>query len=138
MNEIMTSPRVADEYLGDPWQRKHYESPALQNVDKLSMTRPQDIISLSGLAHVGLSNRLNEVMRWKPRNVSCSPYRHDLHRRRSLTYLIISQPDNLKGSGLETVLATSIFAIIGAVSLQHGAEAASKLARDRVIRRIKQ
>ncbi|KAG6355975.1 hypothetical protein INS49_015360 [Diaporthe citri] len=115
MNEIMTSPRVADEYLGDPWKRKHYESPALQNVDKLSMTRPQDMVSVSGLASVGLNNRLNEVMRWKPRN-----------------------PDNLKGSGIETVLATSIFAIIGAVSLQHGAEAASKLAREKVIRRIKQ
>lgn len=114
MNEIMTSPRAPDDYLNDPWRRKHYESPALQNVDKLSMNRPQDIVSLSGLAHVGLSNGLNEVMRWKPKN-----------------------PDNLKGSGLESVLATSIFAIIGAVSLQHGAEAASKIARERVIRRIR-
>lgn len=73
MNEIMTSTRVAEEYLGDPWKRKHYDSPALQNVDKLSVTRPQDIVSLSGLASVGLNNRLNEVMRWKPRNVSWFP-----------------------------------------------------------------
>lgn len=78
MNEIMTSPRVPDEYLGDPWKRKHYDSPALQNVDKLSMTRPQDIVSLSGLASVGLNNRLNEVMRWKPRNVSW-PLRSHAH-----------------------------------------------------------
>lgn len=76
MNEIMTSPRVADEYLDDPWRRKHYESPALQNVDKLSMTRPQDIVSLSGLASVGLNNKLNDVMRWKPKNVSWSLHRH--------------------------------------------------------------
>lgn len=111
----MTSPRAPDDHMGDPWMRKHYESPALQNVDKLSVARPQDIITLSGLANIGLSNRLHEVMRWKPRN-----------------------PDNLKGSGMESVIATSIFAIIGAMSLQHGAEAASKLARERVIRRIKQ
>lgn len=73
MNEIMTSPRVPDEYLGDPWRRKHYESPALQNIDKLSMTRPQDIVSLSGLSSVGLNYGLSEVMRWKPRNVSWPP-----------------------------------------------------------------
>lgn len=85
MNEIMTSPRVADDYLGDPWKRKHYDSPALQNVDKLSMTRPQDIISLSGLASVGLNNRLNEVMRWKPRNVSWSLCRHAPRRCRAPT-----------------------------------------------------
>jgi large subunit ribosomal protein L15 len=52
--------------------------------------------------------------------------------------MIVTQPDNLKGSGLESVLATCIFAIIGVVSLQHGANFASKLARERVIRRLKQ
>lgn len=66
----MTSPGVPDDHLGDPWKRQHYDSPALQNVDKLSITRPQDTVTLSGLASLALNSRLNEVMRWKPRNVS--------------------------------------------------------------------
>lgn len=114
MNEIMTSSHISEnQQLADPWNRKHFESPALQNVDKLSTTRPQDIMSVSNLAAFAINVRLNEVVRWKPRN-----------------------PDNVKGSGIETVLATSIFAIVGAVALQNGGEVASRLAREKVLRRI--
>ncbi|KUI70210.1 hypothetical protein VM1G_06321 [Cytospora mali] len=113
MNEIMTSTHLTENELTDPWNRKPFESPALQNVDKLSTTRPQDVMSVSDLAAVAINLRLNEVVRWKPRN-----------------------PDNLKGSGIETALATSIFAIVGAVALQNGGEVASKLAREKVLRRI--
>lgn len=70
MNEIMTSAHISENQLADPWKRKHFQSPALQNVDKLSMTRPQDIMSVSNLAAVAINNRLTEVVRWKPRNVS--------------------------------------------------------------------
>lgn len=71
MNEIMTSSHISeDQQLADPWNRKHFESPALQNVDKLSTTRPQDIMSVKNLADVAINARLNEVVRWKPRNVS--------------------------------------------------------------------
>lgn len=70
MNEIMTSSHIAENQLADPWKRKHFESPALQNVDKLSITRPQDLVSVSNLASVAINARLNEVVRWKPRNVS--------------------------------------------------------------------
>lgn len=79
MNEILTSSHISEsQQLADPWNRKHFESPALQNVDKLSTTRPQDIMSVSNLAAVAISAKLNEVVRWKPRNVSetnhiCSP-----------------------------------------------------------------
>lgn len=77
MNEIMTSSHISrEQQLADPWNRKHFESPALQNVDKLSTTRPQDIMSVSDLAAVAISSKLNEVVRWKPRNVSTTilPY----------------------------------------------------------------
>lgn len=71
MNEIMTSSHISEnQQLADPWNRKHFESPALENVDKLSTTRPQDIMSVSNLAAFAINVRLNEVVRWKPRNVS--------------------------------------------------------------------
>ncbi|KAK7740922.1 hypothetical protein SLS53_004985 [Cytospora paraplurivora] len=113
VNEILTSSHISENQLADPWKRKPFESPALQNVDKLSMTRPQDIMSIENLAAVAINAKLNEVVRWKPRN-----------------------PDNLKGSGLDTVLATSVFAIIGAVALQNGGDVASRVAREKVLRKI--
>lgn len=59
-----------EEKLGDPWLRQHHTSPAVDNVDKLSMLRPQDFCSVPRLAEIGLRHRLDEVIRWKPRNVS--------------------------------------------------------------------
>jgi large subunit ribosomal protein L15 len=39
----------------------------------------------------------------------------------------------MKGSGSEVVYSTSLFAIIGAVALQKGGEAANEIARSRVL-----
>ncbi|PSR79522.1 ribonuclease-III-like-domain-containing protein, partial [Coniella lustricola] len=113
MNAIMTRPMTVQPHLGDPWKREHFKSPALQNVDKLSVDRPQDLMSVESLARVGLKTQLDQVMRWKPRI-----------------------PENLKSSGIEVVLSTTIFAIVGAVSLQHGGEVASRIAREKVLGRL--
>lgn len=75
VNEILTSSHISENQLADPWKRKPFESPALQNVDKLSMTRPQDIMSIENLAAVAINAKLNEVVRWKPRNVSATFWR---------------------------------------------------------------
>lgn len=121
--------------LADPYDRQPFSHPALANIDKLAAKQPQDIISKERLAKLGLDTGLHEVTRWKPRVVSlsfCLP--SALPGRSLLTNTL--QPENLRGSGLETVLATSIFAIVGAISLQHGAEAASRVAREKIIRRV--
>lgn len=70
MNAIMSRPGTVERHLDDPWKRDHFASPGLANVDKLSVNRPQDFMSVEDLAKVGLKTQLNEVMRWKPRNVS--------------------------------------------------------------------
>lgn len=70
MNAIMTRTGTVEDHLGDPWKRDHFQSPALANVDKLSVNRPQNFMSLQELAKVGQKTGLDEVMRWKPRNVS--------------------------------------------------------------------
>lgn len=43
---------------------------------------------------------------------------------------------NLRSSGFDVVLSTTIFAIVGAVSLQHGGEVASRIAREKVLGRM--
>jgi large subunit ribosomal protein L15 len=39
-------------------------------------------------------------------------------------------------SGLTTVLATCLYAIVGAISLQHGAEVAHKVVRERILKKV--
>lgn len=70
MNGIMTQPTEVEAFLDDPWKREHFSSPALANVDKLSKQRPQDYMSMQGLGRVGIKTQLDQVMRWKPKNVS--------------------------------------------------------------------
>ncbi len=51
--------------------------------------------------------------------------------------LTSGQTDSLKSSGVDVVLNHVILAIIGAVSMQNGAEVANKFVRERILRRLK-
>lgn len=73
MNHIMASPGNPSTEVEDPYDRKPYNSPALNNVDKLSIASPQDLLTKEKMASIGLEFRLHEVTRWKPRVVSLSP-----------------------------------------------------------------
>ena len=53
---------------------------------------------------------MDKVVRWKPK-----------------------KSDNLQGSGVETVLAHTVYSIIGALALQRGGEVAARTARERVL-----
>ncbi len=44
--------------------------------------------------------------------------------------------DNLEGSGIDTVLAEAVFAIVGAIALQQGGRVAARVARERVLDHI--
>ncbi|CAN8096220.1 unnamed protein product [Discula destructiva] len=114
MNGIMTAPIHVERILDDRWKRQPFRSPALANVDKLSKQRPADYMSIHSLAQVGIKTQLDQVMRWKPR-----------------------VPSDLGFSGIDVVLATTLFAIVGAVSLQHGGEVASRVARENILGRMK-
>jgi large subunit ribosomal protein L15 len=46
------------------------------------------------------------------------------------------QPEDLESSGLTVVLNTALYAIVGAISLQHGAEVAHRIVRDKILRRL--
>lgn len=47
--------------------------------------------------------------------------------------MFLLQPNDLRASGLELVLAHTMYAIIGAVSLEKGGLVATNLARERIL-----
>jgi large subunit ribosomal protein L15 len=47
--------------------------------------------------------------------------------------MYLLQPEDLRRSGYDLVLAHTLYAIIGAVSLEKGAVVATKLARERIL-----
>ncbi|KAK0741395.1 ribonuclease-III-like-domain-containing protein [Schizothecium vesticola] len=97
----------------DKYSREPFRSPALEMVDKLNTKQPRDIIYKEKMAGLAMEIGLNQVVRWKP-----------------------GKPENLEGSGQTVVLTTCLYAIIGAIGLQHGAEVAHKVARERILNRI--
>lgn len=42
----------------------------------------------------------------------------------------------MRASGFAPVMSGALFAIIGAISLQHGGKVASKLVRERILRKL--
>jgi hypothetical protein len=60
--------------------------------------------------------------------------RYIVYLRHRANVRSFTQPENLAGSGLVVVLTQTLFAIAGAVSLQQGADVASKVVRDRILR----
>jgi large subunit ribosomal protein L15 len=48
-------------------------------------------------------------------------------------YADIAQADDLQGSGIESVLMTSLYAIVGAVALEQGGEVANKVVQDKIL-----
>ncbi|KAK3360454.1 ribonuclease-III-like-domain-containing protein [Lasiosphaeria hispida] len=111
---ILVSPAgLSETVTPDAFNRTHFSHPALASADKLSNQQPQEIIQKEKMAKLAVEIGLPEVLRWKPR-----------------------LPENLEGSGLTVVLNQTLYAIIGAISLQHGAEVAHKVARERFLRRL--
>ncbi|KAK4153665.1 ribonuclease-III-like-domain-containing protein [Chaetomidium leptoderma] len=111
---IMVTPTsTRDSPIQDQFGREPFQNSALANIDKLSTRQPQDIASKEKLAKLAMDVGLPEVTRWKPK-----------------------MPENLEASGLTVVLNTSLFAIIGAISLQHGAEVAQQVVQEKILRRL--
>ncbi|KAJ0299553.1 mitochondrial 54S ribosomal protein mL57 [Colletotrichum fioriniae] len=97
------------------YQRTHFEHPALTRVDNLNAQQPQKLVTKEKVEALALAAGLDKVLRWKP--AKCR-----------------FQPENLSGSGQQIVLNSAVFAIVGAITLQHGAEVAGRVIRDRILR----
>ncbi|CAE7186777.1 hypothetical protein CFE70_006502 [Pyrenophora teres f. teres 0-1] len=94
----------------DEFGRKPYLHPALNGLQGLTNEAESLILSKSRLAPIAEQYGLDKVTRWKP-----------------------MRADNLKGSGIETVLMTTLYAIVGAVALERGGEVANKLVQEKIL-----
>ncbi|KAM0231747.1 hypothetical protein ACHAPO_008327 [Fusarium lateritium] len=110
---------VAKEPMGEPRQdvynREPFIHPKLQSVDNLTIQGAKDIAGKTNLSALAADVGLIDVVRWKPKNVQ-----------------------KLKQSGVDVVLNGAIMAIIGAVTLQHGAVVASQVIRERILSRLQE
>ncbi|PSK36690.1 54S ribosomal protein L15, mitochondrial [Elsinoe australis] len=79
----------------------------LENLTVFAKTRVQDPRRLAGLAR---EKGLERVVRWKPRKTS-----------------------DLQSSGVDTVLAHTLYAIVGALSLQRGGDTTTQLVKERIL-----
>ncbi|KAI0377963.1 ribonuclease-III-like-domain-containing protein [Hypomontagnella monticulosa] len=112
---IITSPPSYQEPENDPFadRRKPFEDPVLRGIDNLSERQPSEVFSMEKLAKFAMDTGLAGVVRWKPR-----------------------MPDNIKGSGFDPVMTGAVFALIGAVALQQGSKIASRIVRERLMKRM--
>ncbi|KAI0884283.1 ribonuclease-III-like-domain-containing protein [Annulohypoxylon maeteangense] len=112
---IISSPRSLDNYpdtFAD--RRKPFEDPIVGGVDNLSSRQPSDMLSPEKLAQLALDTGLTTVVRWKPR-----------------------MPENIKGSGFDPIMSAAVYALIGAVSLQQGGKMASRIVRERILKKLR-
>ncbi|KAK4096708.1 hypothetical protein N658DRAFT_501276 [Parathielavia hyrcaniae] len=110
---IIVAPTPARDPPRDPFGREPFQHSALANIDKLNAKQPVNVVSKEKLAKLAVDVGMPEVIRWKPR-----------------------MPENLEASGMTVVLNTTLFAIVGAISLQHGAEVAQQVVREKILRRL--
>ncbi|ELQ33159.1 RNase III domain-containing protein [Pyricularia oryzae Y34] len=94
--------------------RQPFEHPALARVNNLAHVNYRDIVDQVKLARLGMEYGLHEVVRWQPRAIS-----------------------SINSSGMQKVMKDCIYAIIGAISMQHGAEVARRVCRERVIKKVR-
>lgn len=87
-----------------------YEHPALEGLENLTVFAKRNVLDPNRLAKLATSYGINQVVRWKPK-----------------------KSDNLAGSGENTVLAQTMYSIIGALALQRGGEVAARTVRDRIL-----
>ncbi|KAI1747393.1 RNase III domain-containing protein [Xylaria castorea] len=112
---IITSPPKYDNIVADPYadKRQPSEDPALRSLDNLSGNQPNDIFTLEKLSKLAVDTGLSRVVRWKPR-----------------------MPESPLKSGLPVVMSGAVYALVGAIALQNGGKAASKIVRERIMKRI--
>ncbi|KAE8376797.1 ribonuclease-III-like-domain-containing protein [Aspergillus bertholletiae] len=93
----------------DAFDRTPFTHPALDGLENLNR-RKNLLTGKSRLAEVAQKYELEKVLRWNPR-----------------------KPNNLASSGIELVLAHTMYAIVGAIALEKGGLVANKVTRERIL-----
>ncbi|KAF6823522.1 RNAse III domain-containing protein [Colletotrichum plurivorum] len=97
----------------DEFGRTPFRHPSLARIDNLNVQLPFEVITKEKIEQLAMDVGLDKVVRWKP-----------------------GKPENLAGSGQQIVLNSALFAIVGAINLQHGAEIAGRIIRERILKLI--
>ncbi|KAK7189835.1 uncharacterized protein CC84DRAFT_1094804 [Paraphaeosphaeria sporulosa] len=109
--QVEAWPRKADGTpLTDGYGRVPFVHPALHGLQGLTGEAKGRVLDKSRLAGLAERYGLDKVTRWQPKRA-----------------------DNLQSSGLESVLNTSLYAIIGALALERGGEVANKVTQDKIL-----
>jgi large subunit ribosomal protein L15 len=104
---LLRSPPPPSMNLAD---RNIFKHPSLEGVENLTPFAKARILSVERLSNLARTYGMDRVVRWQPKNA-----------------------DNLEGSGVNTVLAHTVYSVIGALALQRGGEVAARAARERVL-----
>jgi large subunit ribosomal protein L15 len=99
----------------------------LNGLQGLSEEVESKVLDKARLSQLAEQYGLDKVTRWKPKQVRMISWA-GLGECANTT-----QADNLQGSGIESVLMTSLYAIVGAVALEKGGETANKLVQDKIL-----
>ncbi|OCK72832.1 hypothetical protein K432DRAFT_387677 [Lepidopterella palustris CBS 459.81] len=94
----------------DAYNREPFTHPALTGLLNLSPTTEAAALDKTRLAAIAQRYGIDKVTRWKPKKA-----------------------DNLQGSGVEAVMVTSLYAIVGAVALEKGGEVANRIVKQAVL-----
>ncbi|PNS21129.1 hypothetical protein CAC42_3467 [Sphaceloma murrayae] len=86
------------------------EGETVGGLDNLTGYKKSRVLDRRRLAALARAKGLDRVVRWKPKKT-----------------------DDLKASGVDTILAHTIYAIIGAISLQRGGDTTTKLVKERLL-----
>ncbi|KAL7823749.1 ribonuclease-III-like domain-containing protein [Trichoderma gracile] len=111
--EIVSKEPLAGSILADQFDRQPLDDAQLLAVDNLNVMGPRDVMGKDKLYQLANKVGLLEVVRWKPR-----------------------LPKRLESSGVEVVLSSAIMAIVGAITLQHGAAVAAQVVRERILAQV--
>ncbi|TVY21157.1 hypothetical protein LARI1_G001472 [Lachnellula arida] len=85
--------------------------PALEGIENLSSAPVGEILTKERLSALATQVGMREVMRWQPR--------------------LVNKLDN---SGIDVILTTCMYAVIGAISLHRGGAVANEVAREKILK----
>ncbi|KAL2010474.1 hypothetical protein VTN00DRAFT_6281 [Thermoascus crustaceus] len=94
----------------DPFGREPFTHQALDGLNNLSSNTKKFLTSKTKLSELAQKYEAQKVIRWSPR-----------------------KPDNLQSSGIDVVLAHTMYAVVGAVALEKGGLVANKVAQERIL-----
>ena len=107
--------------------RVPFTHPALEGLANLSDVPIGEVLTKTRLAGLATSFGMREIIRWTPKDVRIAVWTFNGDTNDE-------QVNQLNASGIELILAHTMYAIIGAIALQKGGDVAARVAREKVLK----